>query len=176
MRTSSNHILTSHSGSLPRPDELIEANRAREAGEKIDDQSFQEQLGSAVMNVVRRQQEIGIDVPGDGEFGKSMGHRVNYRAWWSYCFNRLSGLDLGGPGLYDSPPKRAPPGEIVLTSPADRRDRTKFSEVYSDPEGSVYTGPRAPSWPICVGPVAYKGQEAIQADIVHFKATLDTCR
>jgi len=175
MRTSSNHILTSHSGSLPRPDELIEANRAREAGEKIDDQSFQEQLGSAVMNVVRRQQEIGIDVPGDGEFGKSMGHRVNYRAWWSYCFNRLSGLDLGGPGLYDSPPKRAPPGEIVLTSPADRRDRTKFSEVYSDPEGSVYTGPRAPSWPICVGPVAYKGQEAIQADIVHFKATLDTC-
>jgi 5-methyltetrahydropteroyltriglutamate--homocysteine methyltransferase len=174
MRTSSNHILTSHSGSLPRPDELIEANRAREAGEKIDDQSFQEQLGSAVMNVVRRQQEIGIDVPGDGEFGKSMGHRVNYRARWSYCFNRLSGLDLGGPGLYNSP-KRAPPGEIVLTSPADRRDRTKFSEVYSDPEGSVYTGPRAPSWPICVGPVAYKGQEAIQADIVHFKATLDTC-
>ena len=175
MRTSSNHILTSHSGSLPRPDELIEANRAREAGEKIDDQSFQEQLGSAVMNVVRRQQEIGIDVPGDGEFGKSMGHRVNYRAWWSYCFNRLSGLDLGGPGLDDLPPKRARPGEIVLTSPADRRDRTKFSEVYSDPEGSVYTGPRAPSWPICVGPVAYKGQEAIQADIVHFKATLDTC-
>jgi 5-methyltetrahydropteroyltriglutamate--homocysteine methyltransferase len=99
------------------------------------------------LEVVRRQQTFGIDVPGDGEFGKSMGHRVNYRAWWSYSFNRLSGLDLGGPGLYDAPPKRARPGEIVLTSPADRRDRTEFPEVYGDPDGSVYTGPRAAHWP-----------------------------
>jgi 5-methyltetrahydropteroyltriglutamate--homocysteine methyltransferase len=168
-------ILTSHSGSLPRPDELIEANRAREAGVTADEQRFQEQLRSAVLDVVRRQQTVGIDVPGDGEFGKSMGHPVNYRAWWSYCFNRLSGLDLGGPGLYDAPPRRARAGEVVLTSPADRRDRTKFAEVYGDQEGSVYTGPRAATWPICVGPVSYKGQRAIQADIVHFKAALKAC-
>ena len=73
MRMSADRILTSHSGSLPRPDELIEANRAREAGATADEQRFQEQLRSAVLEVVRRQQTFGIDVPGDGEFGKSMG-------------------------------------------------------------------------------------------------------
>ena len=57
-----------------------------------------------------QQKDIGIDVPGDGEFGKSMGHKVNYRAWWSYCFNRLGGLDLGGPGLYDTGAAAEPPG------------------------------------------------------------------
>ena len=53
---------------------------------------------AAVVDVVRRQQELGIDIPGDGEFGKAMGHRVNYGAWWSYSFQRLGGLDPTGPG------------------------------------------------------------------------------
>ena len=88
MKTSSDHILTSHVGSLPRPDELIAANRAREAGEATEEHVFQEKLRGAVAEVVRRQRELGIDVPGDGEFGKSMGHRVNYGAWLSYCFHR----------------------------------------------------------------------------------------
>jgi 5-methyltetrahydropteroyltriglutamate--homocysteine methyltransferase len=70
------------------------------------------------------------------------------------------------------PPRRSSPGEIVLSSNADRRDRTKFLAVYTDPEGSVYTGPPAPSWPVCVGPIAYRGQEAIKSDITHFKAAL----
>ena len=78
MRTSSDHILTSHAGSLPRPDALIEANRAREAGEASDEQAFRGTLRAAVGDVVRRQKALGIDVPGDGEFGKSVGNRVNY--------------------------------------------------------------------------------------------------
>ena len=45
MRTSSDHTLTSHVGSLPRPDDLIEANRARQAGERIDEPQFQESCG-----------------------------------------------------------------------------------------------------------------------------------
>ena len=96
MKMSTDRILTSHSGSLPRPDELIEANRVREAGETIDEKAFQAMLQEAVVDIVRRQKEIGIDMPGDGEFGKSMGHRTNYRAWWSYCFDRLNGLDWAG--------------------------------------------------------------------------------
>ena len=172
MRMSRDHILTSHAGSLPRPDDLIEANRAREAGETTDEGSFQETLRRAVIDIVRRQTECGIDVPGDGEFGKAMGHKVNYRAWWSYSFNRLAGLDLAGPGMNEIPPKRSHAGEIVLSSNADRRDRQRFLAVYTDPEGSVYTGPRAPSWPICVGPITYKGQEAIKSDIAHFQAAL----
>jgi 5-methyltetrahydropteroyltriglutamate--homocysteine methyltransferase len=175
MRTSRDHILTSHAGSLPRPDELIEANRARESGQAIDDGRFQEQLQSAALDVVRRQQKVGIDVPGDGEFGKAMGHRVNYRAWWSYAFNRLGGLELAGPGLYELPAKRSRPGELVVTSMADRRDRARFPEIYSDPDGAASTGPRAASWPVCVGPVSYKGHAAIQSDIAHFKAALKAC-
>src|SRR5688572_14714359 len=78
MRRSSDHILTSHVGSLPRPDALIAANRARDAGEAIDPGAFEQTLSAAVTDVVRQQHEIGIDVPGDGEFGKSMAQRVNY--------------------------------------------------------------------------------------------------
>ncbi len=176
MRMSRDHILTSQAGSLPRPDELIEANRAREAAETTDERAFQATLQKAVIDVVRRQKDIGIDVPGDGEFGKSMGHKMNYRAWWSYCFHRLGGLDLGAPGVYyEAPPKRARPGEVVLTSFTDRRDRNKFLAVYTDPDSGASTGPRAASWPVCVGKVSYKGQEAIQADIAHFKAALKAC-
>ena len=85
MRASSDRILTSHVGSLPRPDELIEANRAREVGEATDERAFQQTLRTAVGDVVRHQKALGIDVPGDGEFGKSMTNRVNYGAWWNYC-------------------------------------------------------------------------------------------
>jgi 5-methyltetrahydropteroyltriglutamate--homocysteine methyltransferase len=175
MHRSRDHILTTHAGSLPRPDTLIAANHARESGEMIDEQRFQDALSSAVLDAVRQQQKLGIDVPGDGEFGKSMGHRVNYRAWWSYSFTRLGGLELGGPGLYEAPAKRARPGEVVLTSFADRRDRTRFLAAYSDPEGGVSTGPRTATWPVCVGPVVYQGQEAIRADIRRFKAALTAC-
>src|SRR6202048_2592595 len=101
MKTSSDHILTSHVGSLPRPDDLIAANRAREAGEATDEGAFRKNVGGAGAQGVRRQKELGIDVPGDGEFGKSMGDRVNYGAWLSYCFHRLSGLDLDGPDMRD---------------------------------------------------------------------------
>jgi 5-methyltetrahydropteroyltriglutamate--homocysteine methyltransferase len=169
MRMSRDHILTSQAGSLPRPDDLIEANRAREAGETTDERKFQDTLQAAVVDVVRRQKQIGIDVPGDGEFGKSMGHKVNYRAWWSYCFNRLGGLDLTGPGLYEAGARRSKPGEVVLTSFADRRDRNRFLQVYKD---EVTTGPGMAHWPVVVGPITYKGQDAIKADIAHFKAAL----
>src|SRR5204862_7114898 len=88
MRDSRDRILTTHVGSLPRPDDLIEASRAREASASPDDAGHARGLRDAVVEVVRRQREVGLDVPGDGEFGKAMGHRVNYRAWWSYSFQR----------------------------------------------------------------------------------------
>jgi 5-methyltetrahydropteroyltriglutamate--homocysteine methyltransferase len=74
---------------------LIEANRVRESGVGADESRFQDQLRSSVAEVVRLQKQAGITIPGDGEFGKSMGHKVNYRAWWSYSFQRLGGLELG---------------------------------------------------------------------------------
>src|ERR1700733_965742 len=143
MRSSRDRILTSHAGSLPRPDALIEANRIRASGENADEAQFQAQLRAAVIDVVGRQKELGIDLPGDGEFGKAMGHRVNYGAWWSYSFQRLGGLDPNGPGLYEMPAPRAEPGELVLTSFANRRDRQRFAAAYADPESGITTGPRA---------------------------------
>src|SRR5262249_23794552 len=121
MRSSSDHTLTTHVGSLPRPDDLIETNRAREAGEAVDEAAFQRALRAGVADVVRRQRDLGIDVPGDGEFGKSMGHRVNFGAWMSYAYHRLGGLDLAGPDMHDLAPKRSSPGNLMLTSFADRR-------------------------------------------------------
>jgi len=170
MRSSRDHILTSHAGSLPRPDALIEAYRARETGEAADDRALEEQLQRAVSEVVRRQRELGIDVPGDGEYGKSMGHRVNYGAWWRYSFLRLGGLEMSGPGLYEMPARRSRPGEVVLTSFADRRDRTRFAAAYADPDSGITTGPRPANHPVCVAPLSYTGREAIAADITRFKS------
>ena len=172
MRVSSDHILTSHVGSLPRPDDLVEATRAREAGEATDAEAFQGKLRSAVGDVVRHQRELGIDIPGDGEFGKSMGHRVNYGAWLSYCFHRLGGLDLTGPDMRDMPPKRSRPGEVALTSFSDRRDRVRFAAAYADPESGITTGPRPATGPVCVGPLTYIGHAAIDSDIGNFNAGL----
>ena len=172
MSRSQDHILASHAGSLPRPDDLIDANRARESGGATDERRFQDQLRSSVADVVHHQKSLGIDVPGDGEFGKSMGHRVNYRAWWSYSFQRLGGLELGTSGLYDMPAQRSRPGEVVLTSFADRRDRLRFAAAYADPDSGITTGPRARLWPVCVGKLTYTGHEAITSDIANFKAAL----
>jgi len=172
MRQSRDQVLTSHAGSLPRPDALIEANRTRESGMASDEGRFQDELRSSVAEVVRLQKQAGIAIPGDGEFGKSMGHKVNYRAWWSYSFQRLGGLELGTTGLYDMPAERSRPGEVVLTSFADRRDRARFAAAYADPDSGITTGPRPALWPVCVGKLTYTGQAAIQSDIANFKAAL----
>jgi 5-methyltetrahydropteroyltriglutamate--homocysteine methyltransferase len=104
-------------GVLPRPDDLIKLNRDRGKVGFDHEAAFQERLCSAIADVVTRQHELGTAVLGDGEYGKAMGHRVNYGAWWSYSCQRLGGLELSGPALYDMPSHRSEPGKIVLTRP-----------------------------------------------------------
>jgi 5-methyltetrahydropteroyltriglutamate--homocysteine methyltransferase len=170
MRASHDHIATSHVGSLPRPDGLIGAFRALEAGDPMDDQTLQRTLRGAVTDVVRRQRDIGIDIPGDGEFGKPMAQRVQYGSWWRYSWQRLGGLSFSpNPSPFDTTPRRSGPGSVVLTSFADRRDRSRFAAAYADPESGITTGPRPPA-PICTGPITYTGHDAIKADIENFKA------
>jgi 5-methyltetrahydropteroyltriglutamate--homocysteine methyltransferase len=172
MKASHDHILTSHVGSLPRPDSLIAAHRARAVGEPVDEAAFRQTLRGAVADVVRRQRDIGIDIPGDGEFGKPMATHVQYGAWLRYSWARLGGLDFPtAPGAFDAAPRRSRPGEVVLTSFADRRDRLRFAAAYADPESGITTGPRPPA-PVCVGPITYTGHDAIATDIANFKAAM----
>jgi 5-methyltetrahydropteroyltriglutamate--homocysteine methyltransferase len=171
MKASLDHIATSHVGSLPRPDGLIAAYRAHEAGETTDESVLGQTLRSAVAEVVRRQRDIGIDIPGDGEFGKPMAQRVQYGSWWRYSWQRLGGLEFTGPSPFDTEPRRSRPGEVVLTSFGDRRDRSRFPAAYADPESGITTGPRAPA-PVCVAPITYTGHDAIAADIANFKAAM----
>ena len=96
--TTTNRIPTSHAGSLPRTDALLAANDARQdaaAGQLTLDSpaGFQPLLESAVVDLVQRQADAGITLPGDGEYGKAMSSAVDYGAWWSYSFQRLSGLE-----------------------------------------------------------------------------------
>ena len=84
MSQNSDRILTSHAGSLPRPDDLIELNRKRIDEEPVDEAEYQRELRNATIDVVRKQVEIGIDVPNDGEYGHAMGQKVDYGAWWHY--------------------------------------------------------------------------------------------
>jgi 5-methyltetrahydropteroyltriglutamate--homocysteine methyltransferase len=165
-----NKIRTSHAGSLPRPKELLAANLARSQG-KGDEKAFQAQLKSSVAEVVKKQKDIGIDLPNDGEFGHVMNHSVNYGAWWGYAFQRLSGLQVMEQAL-DAPPKQAGAAGIKLSAMLDRRDRKKFAEAYGDPESGIYMGPERLQIPVCTGEVKYIGQAAVAADIANMKAAM----
>jgi len=86
MKRSTNRILTSHVGSLIRPPALQEFLRAKQAGKPYDEKAYQNCLADSVGEVVREQAQAGIDVPSDGEFGKSI-------SWSQYALERLSGFE-----------------------------------------------------------------------------------
>jgi 5-methyltetrahydropteroyltriglutamate--homocysteine methyltransferase len=167
-------ILTSHAGSLPRPEELIELNRGRAQPGFTDEADYQQELTAAVAGVVRRQQETGIDVVNDGEYGHAMGQRYNYGSWWAYVFRRLGGLELTEVSLRQVPLAPPRPGQIRLGSFVNRRDRQLFSEAYADPGSGASlpdTGETRRA-PVCRGPVSYRGQDAVRRDIANLKAAL----
>ena len=63
-------------------------------GTDTDEAGYQQELRNAVIDLVARQKDCGIDLINDGEFGHSMGHDYDYGPWWTYIFQRLSGLEL----------------------------------------------------------------------------------
>jgi 5-methyltetrahydropteroyltriglutamate--homocysteine methyltransferase len=175
--TTENRIPTTHAGSLPRTDALLAANDARQeaaAGRLTlgSPAGFQPLLEDAVVDLVQRQADVGISLPGDGEFGKAMSSAVDYGAWWSYSFQRLSGLELVPGGPFAGAPVRSGPGDVRLTTFPDRRDWTLFADAYGDPKSGISVGDRAPAFPTATGPVTYTGQEAVASDIAHLKTGL----
>ncbi|SDJ93754.1 5-methyltetrahydropteroyltriglutamate--homocysteine methyltransferase [Actinopolyspora mzabensis] len=173
MRSSTDRILTTQAGSLPRPDALIELNRSRAEG-GIDEQQFHSGVNQAVTELVGRQRSAGVDLVGDGEFGKSVSQRVDYGAWWSYSFQRLGGLELADAPLFETTHEGArATEEVALTSFGNRRDRVGFAEAYADPTSGVEVSTSPMNFPVCRGPLTYVGHEAINADIARFKRALE---
>jgi 5-methyltetrahydropteroyltriglutamate--homocysteine methyltransferase len=179
MPNTADRVLTSHAGSLPRPDDLIERNRRRLDQEAYDEDEYQAALRDATIEVVQKQAELGIDLPNDGEYGHAMGVKVDYGAWWHYSFARLGGL---GP-LTDMTSIPVAPAKttIQLARFYERRDWNIFAEAYGDPDAGIAatgkSGKDEPEMgmglPVCTGPLTYTGREEIQRDIANLKAGLE---
>ena len=166
-------VQTTTSGSLPRTQALLDANRAR----TFEDDGFTLRLtpevdaltAQAVADVVERQRAAGITLVGDGEFGKAMTGAVDYGAWWGYSFQRVGGLSLTEVNAFNEPPVESSPGDVRLTSFLNRRDRQRFPAVYAE---AVETGAGATAFPSTTGPLVYRGQGAVASDIRNLTAAL----
>jgi 5-methyltetrahydropteroyltriglutamate--homocysteine methyltransferase len=158
MQRSQSRILTTHVGSLVRPPKIVGILQR-----KADGQPFTEVerslLADHVAEAVRMQVECGIDIPSDGEYSKT--------GFAQYITDRLTGFELR-PDL---------PGRGGGT--ARSRDRRRFADAYREIEGSAQNAPTSPGQPqrqmihtVCTGPIAYRGQAAVQTDIANLKAAL----
>jgi 5-methyltetrahydropteroyltriglutamate--homocysteine methyltransferase len=154
VQRSTDRILTTHVGSLIRPPELLEFLGAKRDRRPVDDAAYARCLEGAVAGIVSRQAAAGVDVPSDGEFGKSI-------SWSQYLLERMSGFER----------RPAAPGANPFARGADR---TRFAEFYAELDAKEGFATTTES--VCVGPIAYTGQAALQRDIDNFKAALEGVR
>jgi 5-methyltetrahydropteroyltriglutamate--homocysteine methyltransferase len=166
-------ILTSHAGSLPRPEDLVELNRRSREGEVVDEAEYDGLLTQAVRDVVARQREVGIDVVNDGEYGHLMPRRYDFGAWWTYVFPRIGGLELVESDFLEMAQANSRPGEVQLVTFNERRDWRQFHDAYTDPDSACALPARPVVAPMCSGPITYIGQEAVQRDIANLSAALE---
>jgi 5-methyltetrahydropteroyltriglutamate--homocysteine methyltransferase len=150
MKRSTDRILTTHVGSLIRPQALQDILRAKQAGQPYDQAAYETCLKQSIDDVVSRQADIGVDIVSDGEFGKAI-------SWNQYVVERLSGFEL-----------RAIPAGYRPGVPG--ADRTRFKEFYA--ELDVREPMANAKMVACVGPVKYIGQDILRRDIDNFKAAL----
>jgi 5-methyltetrahydropteroyltriglutamate--homocysteine methyltransferase len=136
-------IPTTHVGSLPRSQAVVDFLFARERGEPFDPAAFDACMAEAVRENVRRQKEAGIDIVSDGECSK-----ISYA---TYVKDRYTGF--GG----DSP-RNAPADLKLYPSFLDRLAKSGGTPKYARPQ--------------CIGPVESKGQEELGKDIAHLKAAM----
>jgi 5-methyltetrahydropteroyltriglutamate--homocysteine methyltransferase len=147
MAANTDRILTTHVGSLVRPPALTRFIAQIDTGEAVDSPAFDRCLRESVSAVVRRQQETGIDIVSDGEYGK-------FRSWSFYVLDRLAGIE-----------------ERAIEVPRGAgRDQQMFADFYAEYFPTQKLPKRGTV--VCVGPLAYKGQAALQKDIAIFKAAL----
>ena len=151
MKRSTERILTSHVGSLPRPAVLLEMNDARAGGRSIDRSAWSAQVKTAVSEVVRLQRESDVDIVNDGELSKS--------SWSSYVNERLSGFA-----------ESVSQGQGSL---AKGRDKKAFQEFYDEYDRiQPFRTVNGSRWTdvVCNAPISYTGQSAVQTDIDNLRA------
>jgi 5-methyltetrahydropteroyltriglutamate--homocysteine methyltransferase len=151
VKTSTDRILTTHTGSLPRPKPLVDLILAREDGRAVDEGAFEAETARAVDEVVARQMAAGIDAVSDGEMSKP--------SYATYIRHRVSGIE---------PDPRAAArghdimiGRDLLEHPDFAQTRRNFSNV---------------PFPGCVGDLRYKDRSALDRDIAHLKAVAEKRR
>lgn len=148
MKRSTERILTTHVGSLARPDRQLQFLFAKERGEDFDPDEFARSTAEAVDRIVRLQHENGIDVVCDGEQSKS--------SFLTYIAERLDGF---------SP--RDQQGEDLWV---DSRETLAFPEFYEAHRKSREGLVAQPVKLVCTDPVKYSGHETLKRDIENVKA------
>ncbi|MFZ2065187.1 MAG: cobalamin-independent methionine synthase II family protein [Xanthobacteraceae bacterium] len=157
MKRSDSRILTTHTGSLPRPSDLVEALNTKELGRNYDAHALAERVRRAIAEIVARQTATGLDIINDGEHSKV--------SWMAYARERLSGLEE-----IDSPVRFRGATRDSLAFPGAYEDmRVMFAARSSAIVAKRTVRPKA--W-VCSGPIAYVGQQELRVDIENLKAAL----
>ena len=143
MQTSRDRILTTHTGSLPRPPELRALLVKKDQGETYDQPELERLTREAVVGIVRRQAESGVDIVNDGEMSKP--------GYSTYVADRLSGFA----------------GHEPAKPRLDTGPYPNFMAAYER-----MTGPNTARRAVCVGPIVLKDTEPLAQDIANLKAAL----
>ena len=143
MKRSTDRFLTTHTGSLPRPEDLIRVMYAKEEGVPVDAAALSQRVAAAVDEVVRKQAAAGVDVINDGEMSKP--------SYATYIKDRLSGF--GGTG-----------NTFVYQDLAGFPNLAK--RVFGDP------GRSRRKTPACNAAIGVRNPQAVEADVGHLKAAL----
>jgi 5-methyltetrahydropteroyltriglutamate--homocysteine methyltransferase len=139
-----NRILTTHVGSLPRPQDAVDLVFAEDRGDPVDPDEYDQVIGEAVRDRVQHQVQAGIDLVSDGEMSK-----IGYA---TYIRHRLSGFEVG---------------DVPRATPADLDAYPRFRDRLAQSGGSArYLRP------ICRGPITYEHPERLQRDLEHLKAAI----
>ncbi len=164
MKISEDRTLVTHAGSLIKPPNVIEQLQAKDFGEPVDEEQLDHEVTEAVKAVVKKQREVGVDVPNDGEMGKTI--------WTGYQMERLTGIEA-------KPPSGAPAGiPLGIGEP----QFAEFWEQYRAHEATLWMWPGVkvqdrmpPALEVgytTAGPITYRGHELVQRDIANLKAAL----
>jgi 5-methyltetrahydropteroyltriglutamate--homocysteine methyltransferase len=162
VKRSDGRILTTHVGSLPRPNDLIELYR-----DDAPETKLLSRLRSAIAEVVRQQAQSGIDIVNDGEFSKAMRRATDFGAWWSYVYDRMAGFEV----------KQEQAGKGRAAWTFGSKERKEFATFYAEDGGMGSAGAAGSSSSrmfglTCTGPIKYTGHKIVAHDIANLKSAL----